>query len=789
MKLWKRLCAVVLSAALLAGVSITGAGACTSLYVGSELTQNGSTYFGRGEDIGEHYDKVFQVIDAADHEEGEVYEDAYGFTMPWPAHTYRYTYVRDSLEYGENITDDDDNVLIPAYAQAGINELGVSVTATVSTIYDNDFLDGFDAPEERGICEISIAGVILQEATSARHGVEILAAVLDEYGAGDDYGYYNSILIGDTEEVWNFQIVSAHNYVAVRLPADKVSINPNIVTMGEVDVSDEENVVASEGLISLPLEKGFLVSSQYDPENYSGEAITKINIRETYGTDDGDGQYTRYFQGVNYLNPELFKTLDTETLDGDGKMGSAELGGPISYLFQPASSLSTYEVLRFFATRGEGMGVYDSNNADTDVWAIGNEHQAEVHVFEIRSDSGLPAELATVEWLAMNRSEFSVYLPFYSALLTDTSEVYQCEWTNDDGEDWNYYNPDEDMELFGDLVNEPSALPENSIFWAFSALNDLCDNDRVRYGAAVKEFWADYQQALIDQQADVDAYMRKLYNADPAKAEEAATELGKAIAEETFAYAWQLLEELWDFIQNEEETPSAVFEVSAELAGVQPAYASTAKSIAAELLPGSSNSGSSAANRGPSVSSGSSASDTGDKNTEPDDSANSTVDQPAMSFVDVPGDSWAYDAIAYVYENGLFDGISDGVFGFEAPMTRQQAWTVLAGLNGNAPAGADEIRAWAAATLDDGGDPTGVLTREEFVALLWSYAGSPASAQDLSGYTDADAVADDAETAMRWAVEKGILVGTSATTLSPADAATRAQIAVILAGYCQDAEG
>lgn len=28
----------------------------------------------------------------------------------------------------------------------------------------------------------------------------------------------------------------ARNYVAVKRPADKVSINPNIVTMGEIDI-------------------------------------------------------------------------------------------------------------------------------------------------------------------------------------------------------------------------------------------------------------------------------------------------------------------------------------------------------------------------------------------------------------------------------------------------------------------------------------------------------------------------------------------------------------------------
>ena len=40
--------------------------------------------------------------------------------------------------------------------------------------------------------------------------------------------------------------------------------------------------------------------------------------------------------------------------------------------------------------------------------------------------------------------------------------------------------------------------------------------------------------------------------------------------------------------------------------------------------------------------------------------------------------------------------------------------------------------------------------------------------------------------AMAWAVEHGIISGTSATTLSPADASTRAQLATILMRFCAD---
>ena len=120
MKLWKRLGAAALAVVTAVGLTLSSANACTSLFVGGALTENGSTFFGRGEDIGEHYAKIFQVIEAADHEEGEIYEDSAGFSMPYPAHTYRYTYVRDSLEYGENIVDGEGNVVVPAYAQAGV---------------------------------------------------------------------------------------------------------------------------------------------------------------------------------------------------------------------------------------------------------------------------------------------------------------------------------------------------------------------------------------------------------------------------------------------------------------------------------------------------------------------------------------------------------------------------------------------------------------------------------------------------------------------------------------------
>ncbi|WP_140397182.1 hypothetical protein [Flavonifractor sp. An82] len=63
---YKQLGAVVLAGSMVIGSGVS-ANACCGLYVGSQQSENGSTYVGRSEDIGKLYDKVFEVRPAADH--------------------------------------------------------------------------------------------------------------------------------------------------------------------------------------------------------------------------------------------------------------------------------------------------------------------------------------------------------------------------------------------------------------------------------------------------------------------------------------------------------------------------------------------------------------------------------------------------------------------------------------------------------------------------------------------------------------------------------------------------
>lgn len=179
-----------------------------------------------------------------------------------------------------------------------------------------------------------------------------------------------------------------------------------------------------------------------------------------------------------------------------------------------------------------------------------------------------------------------------------------------------------------------------------------------------------------------------------------------------------------------------------------------------------------------------------------------------LPFTDVEKGIWYYDAVQYVYENGLMAGTSADTFSPDLATSRGMIVTILYRLAGSPAVGASDFTdvpanqyysaavAWAAANrvVSGYGDgrfgPNDPITREQMALILQGYArleGRDVSARaDLSAYTDAGKVSDYALEAIRWARAVGLINGTSATTLTPGGTATRAQAAVIFRGFCEN---
>ena len=167
----------------------------------------------------------------------------------------------------------------------------------------------------------------------------------------------------------------------------------------------------------------------------------------------------------------------------------------------------------------------------------------------------------------------------------------------------------------------------------------------------------------------------------------------------------------------------------------------------------------------------------------------------SFPFTDVKSGDWFYDAVAYVYANGLMDGTSATTFEPNANMTRAMVWAILARIDGETVTGADwasAARVWAMNSgVSDGTDPKGPVTREQFATMLYRYAAakgydvSIGESTNILSYADFASISEYAIPAMQWACGSGIVTGVTDSTLVPQGTATRAQCAAMLMRFVE----
>ena len=165
-------------------------------------------------------------------------------------------------------------------------------------------------------------------------------------------------------------------------------------------------------------------------------------------------------------------------------------------------------------------------------------------------------------------------------------------------------------------------------------------------------------------------------------------------------------------------------------------------------------------------------------------------DVPDFPFTDVSANAWYYEAVKYVYANGIMNGMDRYSFQPNGTLTRAMVWTMLARLDGvDTEGGANwyaKAQEWATATgVSDGENPTGEVTREQLITMLWRYAGSPTYTADLSGYVDTADISSWAQQAMCWAVATGVIEGDENSALTPKADTTRAQAAAMLMRFIE----
>ena len=473
MKKWLFKLALVAMTFLL--LPIQAVQACCGFIIGRQLTKDGTTLFGRTEDYpyypnGGKHNKNYVVVDAKTYNEGDQIEDeSNGFTYPHAANEMKYTATYDSAR------GDGSN---GAFGEHGFNEAGVSMTATVTAIPNKKVLSK-DPLKENGLPEAAMLDVILPRVKTAREGVELLAKVIEEKGSAEG----NVVVFADQNETWYMEILSGHQYVAVKVPEDKYAVFANTYYLGHVDLNDTENVIASKDVEKVAKESG----------NYKTDKDGNFHIAKSYGPEKyAEGDRSRTYAGITLLDPDSKVTYE----DDEYELFRSPTDPNKKYTLEDAFALqrNRFEHLngRFVPDDQIGVkkqgddGSNDTVRKDQYKYALGNENVIDAHVYQINPN--LPKSFGGTVWLGMGPSRNTPYVPFYGNV-KDTYEAFKPQTAT--------YDP-------------------NSWYWTVWHIDQMAINNQDLFGKSIQNHWKALEEQLIIEQKVSDAKYAAL------KADEAA---------------------------------------------------------------------------------------------------------------------------------------------------------------------------------------------------------------------------------------------------------------------------
>ena len=411
------------------------ADACTAVYIGRNCSASGNVIIARSADS-HNFLRHIEIVPAQKGKPGRVIKDMDGFVWSLPDDTYKYV----GVPYA-------DIVDIGHYASAVTNECGLAVSATV-TGYNCPAAKAADPNVPDGISEKTLPSILAACCRTAREAVELTARIVDEKGSSEQ----NVVMMADANEAWYMEIYSGHQYCAVKMPEDLVAVLGNEFMLGTVEGGDD-SLICSEGLFSIPEEKGFAVK----------EADGRINLSRTYM---GDGRYYDFSHMRTWRGHQLLAPATA------GKY-NAKKAYPL--FFAPEGKVSLAQVMSLFRDRYQGTQYDPDVNGRQDIRVIGEEEQGMVHIIEVYDN--VPAEMACVTWLTLSEAAYAPFIPISNAII-DCDRRYSHEVTR-----------------FG--------YDSSSATMLYKRLNSLCAQKRQQYGPNVRKYWEAIESQLIEEMPKV----------------------------------------------------------------------------------------------------------------------------------------------------------------------------------------------------------------------------------------------------------------------------------------------
>jgi dipeptidase len=258
------------------------AGASYGIYVGKNLTEDGSVLLGgTGDEVSSHW---LEIVPRKQHPAGATISVGVDDKATYPGKFIEIPQVSETAKYITMNYSDYEGFPSPL-TNGGLNEHGVAARDIWSP--SRPELASMTPEPQTGPNYSDLSRIAMERAHTAREAVEIIGALMNEYGYSTYGG--NSHLFADADEGWvviNFA-GGQGLWIAERLGPDDVRMSyPGYILEIPLDFQQNPDFMGSDNFISFAVEQGW-----FDPD--SGEPF---NVNRIYGNGEGRSEAVRIIE-------------------------------------------------------------------------------------------------------------------------------------------------------------------------------------------------------------------------------------------------------------------------------------------------------------------------------------------------------------------------------------------------------------------------------------------------------------------------------------------------------------
>ncbi len=262
------------------------------------------------------------------------------------------------------------------FADSYINEYGLSITVH-STPARKELVE-----ENTGKAGYWLPYLMAKGTMSAREAIAVAAENIKKFGFA---GSGETFVISDMYEAWVMCVLPGKHWVAERIPDMNVSVLGAFYPITEINLSDDEYYLASDGIMDYAVEKGW-----YHKD------VNVFNFRAIFGAPESYQNQDNIYRVLTAIN----KISKFKYGENDG----------IPLFFPPKKQLSLSEMkllLRNHSSRnlndpphGQGyVSICDDSN---------------VYSFVAQMRNWLPKEIGTLVWFSPLQPCMQEYIPIYA---------------------------------------------------------------------------------------------------------------------------------------------------------------------------------------------------------------------------------------------------------------------------------------------------------------------------------------------------------------------------------------